>query len=148
MNIRIYVVSFIVMLCAPVILFAQQVDYSVVSVQEESGTEFTKITTVGDYVCMPIVNRSGSSINWLSNRILDISYEGTHIAYLSCRNNTVNIFIKDLSRQGGSVQRTNRTAIGDFLILPMANISVSQSSEEMKIRFFRLHQIMVMYVGR
>ena len=138
MNIRIYVVSFIVMLCAPVILFAQQVDYSVVSVQEESGTEFTKITTVGDYVCMPIVNRSGSSINWLSNRILDISYEGTHIAYLSCRNNTVNIFIKDLSRQGGSVQRTN----------PMANISVSQSSEEMKIRFFRLHQIMVMYVGR
>lgn len=42
MNIRIYVVSFIVMLCAPVILFAQQVDYSVVSVQEESGTEFTK----------------------------------------------------------------------------------------------------------
>ena len=43
MNIRIYVVSFIVMLCAPVILFAQQVDYSVVSVQEESGTVFITI---------------------------------------------------------------------------------------------------------
>lgn len=118
MNIRIYVVSFIIMLCVPFALFSQQVDYSVVSVQEESGTEFTKITTVGDYVCMPVVNRSGSSINWLSKRILDISHEGTHIAYLSCRNNTVNIFIKDLSRQGGSVQRTNRTAIWDFSYSP------------------------------
>ena len=49
-------VSFIVMLCAPVILFAQQVDYSVVSVQEESGTEFTKITTVAImYVCLLLI---------------------------------------------------------------------------------------------
>lgn len=94
MNIRIYIISFIIMLCMSFSLFAQQVDYSVVSVQEESGTEFTKITTVGDYVCMPLVNRSGSSLNWISNRILDISHEGTQIAYLSCRNNTVNIFIK------------------------------------------------------
>lgn len=43
------------MLCMSFSLFAQQVDYSVVSVQEESGTEFTKITTVGDYVCMPLL---------------------------------------------------------------------------------------------
>lgn len=31
-------------------LSAQQVDYSVVSVPEESGIEFTPITTVSDYL--------------------------------------------------------------------------------------------------
>ena len=43
MNIRIYIISFIIMLCMSFSLFAQQVDYSVVSVQEESGTVFITI---------------------------------------------------------------------------------------------------------
>lgn len=32
---------------------AQSVDYSVVSVPEESGTDFTQISQTTDYVCMP-----------------------------------------------------------------------------------------------
>ena len=99
-------------------LSAQNVDYSVVSVPEESGIDFTKITSDNDYVCMPIVKRTGNSLNWLSNRILDISKDGRQIAYLSFRNNTTNIFIKDLARQGSSTQRTNRTAILDFSFSP------------------------------
>ncbi|HRM90218.1 MAG TPA: hypothetical protein PLK68_07125, partial [Thomasclavelia ramosa] len=91
-----------------------QVDYSVVHVNEESGIKFTKITTDNDYVCMPKVIRSGSTINWMSNRILDISVDGTQFAYLSCRNNTTNIFIKDIDKQGSSVQRTNRQNVLDF----------------------------------
>ncbi len=97
---------------------AQQVDYSVVSVPEEAGTEFTKITSASDYVCMPLVQRRGERIDWLTNRILDISSTGTHIAYLSARNNSTNIFIKDLSRQGSSVQRTNRSGVLDFSYSP------------------------------
>ena len=38
--------------------FAQRVDYSVVSVPEESGAELMKITKESDYVCMPLVKRS------------------------------------------------------------------------------------------
>lgn len=95
-----------------------QVDYSVVYVNEESGVEFTPITTANDYVCMPIVKRSGSKINWLSNKIIDISKDGTQLAYLSARNNTTNIFIKDINKQGGSVQRTNRQAVLDFNYSP------------------------------
>ena len=34
---------------------AQSVDYSVVSVPEESGTDFTQISQTTDYVCMPEV---------------------------------------------------------------------------------------------
>ncbi|MBQ8225366.1 MAG: PD40 domain-containing protein [Bacteroides sp.] len=97
---------------------AQQVDYSVVSVPEESGIDFMQITTASDYVCLPIVKRTSNSINWLSNRILDISTDGKNIAYLSYRNNTSNIFIKALGKQGSSVQRTNRANVLDFSYSP------------------------------
>lgn len=105
-------------LCCSVAVDAQQVDYSVVSVSEESGMEFMKITNSSDYVCMPEVRRNGDRIDWLSNRILDISTEGKTIAYLSFRNNSTNIFLKDLRLQGGSVQRTNRSAVIDFSYSP------------------------------
>ena len=82
---------------------AQQVDYSVVSVPEESGIEFVQMTTPNDYVCMPIVRRTIKGINWFSNRILDISIDGKNLAYLSLRNNTTNIFIKALDKQGSSI---------------------------------------------
>ena len=50
---------------------AQSVDYSVVSVPEESGTDFTQISQTTDYVCMPEVKRSNRGIGWFSNRILE-----------------------------------------------------------------------------
>lgn len=102
----------------PFYLNAQYVDYSVVSVPEESGIDFTQITSDNDYVCMPIVQRTSNSINWLSNRILDISKDGKQIAYLSFRNNSTNIFIKNVGQQGNSTQRTNRSAILDFSFSP------------------------------
>ena len=37
---------------------AQSVDYSVVSVPEESGTDFTQISQTTDYVCMPESNKA------------------------------------------------------------------------------------------
>ncbi len=105
-------------LCGHGTLSAQRVDYSVVSVPEESGTDFTQISQPTDYVCMPEVRRSGRGIGWFSNRILDISVDGSQIAYLSFRNNTTNIFIKDLAKQGSSIQKTNRTAVLDFSYSP------------------------------
>lgn len=97
---------------------AQNVDYSVVSVPEETGMEFMKVTKSSDYVCMPIVRRGNGRIDWLSNRILGISPDGTNIAYLSFRNNTTNIFIKELGKQGSSTQRTNRSNVLDFSYSP------------------------------
>lgn len=97
---------------------AQKVDYSVVFVPEESGNNITRVSTAGDYVCMPLVSRSANSIKWYSNRILGISPDGTQLAYLSQRNNTTNIFLTDLSKQGSSVQRTNRQGVQDFSFSP------------------------------
>lgn len=97
---------------------AQRVDYSVVSVPEEAGTEFMKISKESDYVCMPIVKRSSSKLDWFSNTILAVTGDGESIAYLSSRNNSTNIFIKELSKQGSSLQRTNRQAVIDFSFSP------------------------------
>ena len=79
-------------------LHAQKVDYSIVSVPEETGIEFRQVTTPNDYVCMPIVKRTAGKINWLSNRVIDISPNGNNIAYLSYRNNTTNIFVKEFGK--------------------------------------------------
>lgn len=99
-------------------LQAQNVDYSVVSVNEESGLNLRKVTSDNDYVCMPQVVRKRDNIDWLSNRILDISPDGEKLAYLSFRSNATNIFIKDINKQGGSVQRTNRQGVLDFSYSP------------------------------
>lgn len=99
-------------------LNAQGVDYSVVSVPEETGSEFVKITRENDYVCMPVVRRSSRGVEWMTNRILAVSPDGSEIAYLSQRNKSTNIFIKDIDRQGASRQRTNRMAVVDFTYSP------------------------------
>ena len=115
----------------PLIMNAQ-VDYSVVQVNEESGINFTQITTDNDYVCMPEVKRTANGINWLSNRILDISVDGSQLAYLSFRSNTTNIFIKDIGKQGSSVQRTNRQSVLDFTYSPDGkNICFSEANGKM-----------------
>lgn len=98
--------------------FSQTVDFSVVSVPEESGIDFTRITSDNDYVCMPIVSRTRFGLDWLTNRIIDVSVDGSRIAFLSMRNNTTNVFVKDLSKQGASMQRTNRKAVLDFSYSP------------------------------
>lgn len=126
-----------VFLLGTVSVFAQQVDYSVVAVPEESGIDFMQITTANDYVCLPLVKRGAKSLNWISNRVLNISKEGTHIAYLSFRNETSNIFIKELGKQGGSVQRTNRQMVLDFSYSPDGEYIVFSEKRGKSNQIFR-----------
>ena len=102
------------LLVAAAVLFAigahsQKVDYSVVSVPEESGTEFKKITSDNDFVSMPDVRRSGRGVNWMSNRCLGLTVDGEKLAFLSKRDNATNIFLK-------SVHVFNQTFFGCFSI--------------------------------
>lgn len=95
-----------------------QVDYSVVSVNEEKGIEFHIVTSDDDYVAMPQVKRRGGYVNWLSNRTIGLSPDGRHIAYISARNNATNIFVKEIGKNGSTVQRTNRQSVLDFSYSP------------------------------
>ncbi|MDR2146583.1 MAG: hypothetical protein LBE91_09025 [Tannerella sp.] len=122
-------ILFSILLLGAQLIQAQKVDYSVVSVPEEKGLALMQITASSDYVCMPEVKRSAlpflksskNVLNWLSSRIIDVSLDGKNIAYLSFRNNTTNVFIKELGKQGGSIQRTNRSYIIDFSYSPDGN---------------------------
>ncbi len=107
-------VFLILFLICPFVGSAQNVDYSVVSVPEESGIEFTPMTSEGDYVCMPIVRRNRNGVEWLSNRIIATTPDGKSLAFLSSRNNATNIFVKDLSMGKGAIQRTSRSSVIDF----------------------------------
>ena len=106
------------LLLLPFALFGQTVDYSVVSVPEESGLELVKITADNDQVAMPLVRRTRTGINWTTGKIVQISPEGDRLAFISARSNTSNVFVKDIDRQGSSVQRTSRTAVNDFSFSP------------------------------
>src|SRR5574344_422846 len=97
---------------------AQQVDFSKVSVPEETGAEFLQISKSSDYVAVPDVKRTGQTVSWLTNKILSISPDGNTLAYLSVRNDVSDIFLKDINNQGSSVQRTNRGCVFDFSFSP------------------------------
>ena len=106
-------------LCASVIAFAQKVDYSVVSVPEEAGFELKKITSDNDMVAMPLVIRKNSGVQWVSGRVIDISPSDGSLAFISARENTTNIYVKNLNaRNRASVKRTNRTAVMDLSFSP------------------------------
>ena len=96
--------------------YAQRVDYSVTSVPEESGTDFVQISQNTDYVCMPEVKRTGRGVGWFSNRILDISSDGSQIAYLSFRNLQGVLVI-------GVSEATTRTLIDNGALVMTADIA-------------------------
>lgn len=96
----------------------QRVDYSVVSVPSESGLNLVKVTSDNDRVAMPLVRRTHAGANWTTNTILGVSPDGSRLGYVSVREGISNLFIKDLNRQGPSVQRTKRAAVVDFSFSP------------------------------
>lgn len=110
--------SIIILSTQALLLNAQSIDYSVAFVPEESHLELRQITNESDYVCMPEVIKRGNSIRWFSNKIIALMPNDDKIGYLSYRNNTSNLFIKELSGKGGSIQRTNRQMIVDFSFSP------------------------------
>lgn len=107
-----------VAICSSQTVKSQSVDYSVMAVPEERSLNLVQITRESDYVCMPQVMRNANGVDWYTNRILGVTPDGRSVAYLSSRNNSTNIFIKSIDRQGASRQRTNRSSVLDFTISP------------------------------
>jgi Tol biopolymer transport system component len=99
-------------------LSAQSVDYSVVSVREEAGLDLMKFSSDNDMVAMPMVRRTRAGVNWVTGKIIDVSPDGGKLAFISARGDVSNVFVKDISRQGASIQRTNRNAVQDFSYSP------------------------------
>lgn len=104
--------------CQSLSVFAHNVDYSMVSVGEEAGLDFKKITSDNDYVVKPSVKRFGGKASWDPRKIISVYAGGGKLAYLSQRDNSTNIFIKNLDGLGKTVQRTKRSSVIDFSLSP------------------------------
>ncbi len=128
--------SFSVSLLFCTLSFGQQVDYSVVSVPEESGSNFKMISTDNDFVYMPEVIRKKNSIQWQSSKVISECFDGEKIAFISARGLTRNIFIKDVNKKTAVVQRTSRKSICDFSFSPDGkNLVFSENSMKTNVIF-------------
>lgn len=104
-----------------------KVDYSIVSVPEEGGVKFERITEDADAVSTDFVLRKGTSIfsngkktmiDWWVNPQIAVTPDGKKIAYINDKNQTTNVMVKDAKKGGASVQRTFRTNVRDFTLSP------------------------------
>ena len=107
-----------------------KLNYSVIDVPEEGGVKFEQITEDSD-----CVNKEGlvskakgmfgiknlSKIDWWVNPRIAVSPDGSKVAYLSWKNRTSNVMVKDAHRGGASTQRTFRANVTDFTWSPDGN---------------------------
>lgn len=88
------------------------VDYGTVSVPQEGGIKFEKITEESDDVITPNV-RKRPLLEWWINSFIAISPDGARIAYINQKNNMSNVMVKSATQGGVSVQRTFRNNVQD-----------------------------------
>ncbi len=98
--------------CTPPVV----INYSTISVPEEGGIKFSRITSDDDHFLGSPLRWSPYSDSWrydLRNRF-SVSGDGTKLAYMARKNNKINIFIRSLEAGTANLQRTFR----DFVIDP------------------------------
>lgn len=124
---RLFLAVLTIALCAPCV-WAQKAsgfDFSSVSVPEEGGVKFERITEDADIVAdysgtyATLVRNLSRSFNaqktirldwWVLPQIA-LSPDGTRLAYIYQKNNTTNVMVKDAHKGGVSVQRTFCTSV-------------------------------------
>lgn len=104
-----------------------KIDYSLVSVPEEGGVKFERITEDADAVSSVFPAKKslfkfgggkGSTVDWWVNPQIAVTPDGKKLAYINNKNGTTNVMVKDAKRGGSSVQRTFRTNVRDFTLSP------------------------------
>lgn len=99
---------------------AQKIVLQPATTENEADLGIQQMTTDEDEVLMPAVKRSSKKLNWLTNRVIGISPDGKNLAFLSDRDGTTNIFVKNMENgvKSPTQQRTNRTQVLDFTYMP------------------------------
>lgn len=104
-----------------------KIDYTVVSVPEEGGVKFERITEDADAVSSDFMLRKGTTlfgngkkttVDWWVNPQIAVTPDGKKIAYINDKNGTTNVMVKNATKGGASVQRTFRTNVRDFTLSP------------------------------
>jgi Tol biopolymer transport system component len=109
-----FVLIFITAGCAEL----RVIDYSRISVPQEGGIKFTKITRIEDKVDEPEIQAANDKIYFNPVSIFDLSPDGTSIAFKGWKDEKANIFIKNLNGSRATLQRTFRDSIDDVAYSP------------------------------
>lgn len=93
-------------------------EYSLVSVPEESGIKFERITEDADDVYLQKMKNSlffgmgrNRTVAWCTLPAIAVSPDGQRIAYIFKKDNSSNIMVKNANQGGASIQRTFRTQV-------------------------------------
>lgn len=99
------------------------VQYEQLSVAEESGQVFLKLTDEStETLTSPNVHRTGyGRLQWWGNPLIAISPDGNMIAYNVAKNGNRNIFTRSLNTKSASTQRTFRSRVNDVAYSPDGN---------------------------
>ncbi|MBQ9418250.1 MAG: PD40 domain-containing protein [Bacteroidales bacterium] len=86
---------------------ATKADLSQVSVPEEGGTIFIKVTNEeNDQLIIPRITYDGQRLRWWANPYFAVSRDGGKFAFVGSYNNKSNVFVKSFSSRTGAQQRT------------------------------------------
>ncbi len=99
---------------------AQRIDYSPTVTEDERDLGIEQMTANEDVVYMPDFKRSSKKVNWLTNRVMNVSPDGKRLAFLSDKDGTMNIFVKEIENgiKSPALQRSNRALVLDFTYSP------------------------------
>ena len=89
-----------------------------VYVPEEGGINFVKVTDENTDQFLPTIRKVDNHLSWWANPYFAITKDGQNLAYLCTRNEKSNIFVRQLSGQGGALQRTFSDDINDVAYSP------------------------------
>lgn len=89
-----------------------------VYVPEEGGINFVKVTDENADQFLPTIRKVDNHLSWWANPYFAITKNGQNLAYLCTRNEKSNIFVRQLSGQGGAQQRTFSDDINDVTYSP------------------------------
>lgn len=94
---------------------AQRIDYSPTVTEDERDLGIEQMTANEDVVYMPDFKRSSKKVNWLTNRVMNVSPDGKRLAFLSDKDGTMNIFVKEIENgiKSPALQRSNRALVLD-----------------------------------
>ncbi len=102
----------------------KDINYSIISVPEEGGINFVRITDDADKVTNPVpasgtfsisgISGTTNIITWWVNPVIGLSPDGSKVAYLNYKENMSNIMEKSATTGGPSTQRTFRSRVTDF----------------------------------
>ena len=89
-----------------------------VYVPEEGGISFVKVTDETKEQILPNIRKENGRLTWWANPYMAFSKDGKNLAYLRTSNDKSNIFVRQISGESSTQQRTFTGGVNDVTYSP------------------------------